>query len=318
MVVSRAIDEKRGSVPYLHRTFHNRESSYNPTLASMNSIWDVAMATSAAPPYFEAHVIGDTTHHDGAVGYNNPAQVVLVDLRDKHGRSPRLIMSIGTGVRGVRRTLPKKDQLGQMRRSDTRWQRFQKHVELASALPDILTDREDVVTNVRSRAQAENFSHFRFDVPNTIGFPADASEQNQHCLGEVPLDEWIPRSTGDDTLAKIRTLTEQYLRLDDTITDLYRIARTLVLVRRQRARTDRWEPYATDLTYRCCEDHCGLDTELKNRPTMRDHLERMHRKTGDELEETLNKYRRAIPSPSENEELARRRRTQSHVINGRV
>jgi hypothetical protein len=257
-------------------------------------------------------VIGDTTHHDGGIGYNNPAHLVLVDLEKKHSRPPRLIMSVGTGEKGTRKTLPKSEQVDEARRSGTRRQRVKKHLELFNALKDVLTNKEDAVTNVGSRAEAERFSSFRFDVPKTIQSSHDGGQSNPHCLGEVPLDEWIPWNTGEVTLGKIQDMTERYLQLEETMIALDESAKMLVLVRRQRARTERWERYATDLTYRCCEDRCGLDRNLKRRPEMRTHLEDMHGKTGDELEETLNRCRRPI------DEMVKKRRTTSYYVNGQL
>jgi hypothetical protein len=269
----------------VHRTYDQGNESYNSGILSRNTICDVAMATSAAPFLFKAHVIGDLTHHDGGLGFNNPAQIAVNEICSRHGRAPRLLLSIGTGDRTDNtQTLSKKEQLKILKQTGTSHrQQFKKYLELVGIAPDMLTDKDQVTINLRSR---EDIDFRRLDVPMDVG-------EHSHCLGEVPLDEWLPRNSGEDTLRKIMTMTSKYVTGGDVQQELDETAQQLVLVRRQRARTDRWERYAMDVAYQCCvTEDCRRSREVKNRPTMRRHLEESHRFfSRRDIEETLNDCR---------------------------
>lgn len=116
---------------------------------------------------------------------------------------------------------------------------------------------------------------------------------------------------------RIERMTRQYLNRAQTREDIEEFAKILVLRRRQRARTDRWERYAMDVRYRCClSDECNFDTEPKSRPTMRRHLEQNHREhvTGrQQLEEKLNDCRENPQTRAEARMPARRRRTTART-----
>ncbi|KAK3382112.1 hypothetical protein B0T24DRAFT_660893 [Lasiosphaeria ovina] len=94
-------DVKARAGPRLFRTYKVRENaSFNCT------IWEACRATSAAPSYFEPIKIGDDgeqeTFVDGALGYNNPIELVLEEARCIFpGRKVACIVSIGTGVATV-------------------------------------------------------------------------------------------------------------------------------------------------------------------------------------------------------------------------
>lgn len=201
MVVSLAVKKigkrrMKRSQGYVHRTFDQPTSFYNAGIASVDPICDVAIATSAAPILFEAHVIGDLTHHDGGIGFNNPAQVAFTELECKHRRSPRLLLSIGTGVKLDDPDQPDTDDFEVPRRTDSsRWQRLKRTVNIIRYASDMLTNKDLVHSMLQSKANIDpNFEYTRLDVPSDI-------QEDGCCLGElVALDEWRPRESGRDTL----------------------------------------------------------------------------------------------------------------------
>jgi uncharacterized protein len=70
---------------------------------------DVALATSAAPTYFEARLVHDSTGRpysliDGGVFASNPAMCAYVDAIDSEPDAEVLLLSLGTG--GLTRPLP--------------------------------------------------------------------------------------------------------------------------------------------------------------------------------------------------------------------
>jgi hypothetical protein len=261
-------------------------------MASKNNIWQAALATCAAPTFFEPHQIGHETHLDGGMGFNNPAKIAYKDVTDRLPCPPKVIISIGTGQKPVKSVITRKDQLGEiMRTPDARRQRVKKLLELLiKHSKDWLTDVEEVDDDVDFMAKQAGCKYKRLYVPNTI-------QEVGHCLGEIPLDDWRPRKGGQVTLERIQRMTNQYLTQRDTDRVLDKYARKLVLIRRQRARTERWERYAMDVTYRCCADeNCNRQLDLKNRPTMRRHLDENHpdltrSKSPQQVESTLNECR---------------------------
>jgi len=65
------------------------------------TIWEAARATSAAPTFFDSIKVGRQEYVDGAVGFNNPVEVVLSEAREIWpGCEPTIqcLASLGTGV----------------------------------------------------------------------------------------------------------------------------------------------------------------------------------------------------------------------------
>ena len=79
--------------------------SYNAEGVSRSkcTIWEAARATSAAPSFFKPMTIENPpppiTYVDGGLGYNNPAQLVLVEARRIWNSKNKdvCLVSIGTG-----------------------------------------------------------------------------------------------------------------------------------------------------------------------------------------------------------------------------
>ena len=150
-------------VPYVFRTYNNTSSSArNPGVANDCQIWQVALATTAAPGYFPTVKFDGKAFVDGGFGSNNPSHEVSMELSNLHPSNPVCLVSIGSGKR---RAVP--------RFSSRPLGRLYCYVRAAV---DLATDTEIVHQNMRGvAARSESFSYFRFDVPG---------------LEDVLLDEW--------------------------------------------------------------------------------------------------------------------------------
>ncbi|ETI21962.1 hypothetical protein G647_06032 [Cladophialophora carrionii CBS 160.54] len=260
--------------------------------ASKMPIWQAAMATTAAPVFFERQHDGNDAYIDGGLGFNNPAKIAYKDVSDRHDLPPKIVISIGTGEKASRPVMSRRNQLGDiMGSSDDRRQRLKKLVELLfKHSKNWLTDVDGVVDDMGFMANMFKFKFTRLSVPNDI-------RPGGHCLGEIPLDDWRPKDGGWTTLERLENLTNTYLAQAETRGMLEECARELVLLRRQRARTERWETYAMDVTYRCCADeNCHPGPYLKNRRSMRRHFDEKHGeltrdKSPQEMENILNTCR---------------------------
>lgn len=282
---------------FIFRSYDHREASnaqfsefiLNRGPACEKPVWYAARATSAAPTWFEPHDDGDAKYIDGAIGANNPSKMALRELDQMFPYKPLLCVSIGTGEKSQKQVVPPKD-LAKFERKYSRRQFIKKYLELTKISTKMLTDTKSSLVDALTLARNMNCSFSRYDVPNDITF-------ENHCLGQVPLDEWIPRQSGADTIAKIRHLVGQYLQHSEVQEALSRDAITLVYLRRKRAKTERWERFATDYRYRCClGESCKETPQLKTRRTIRDHVETSHPeviegKTAREKEQLLNELR---------------------------
>ena len=87
-------DVNTGKV-YLFKTPHHLNYRHHADLPAV----DAALATSAAPTYFPAHVIeGRGTFIDGGLWANNPAMVGLIEALDFLGQPPERIKMLSIGV----------------------------------------------------------------------------------------------------------------------------------------------------------------------------------------------------------------------------
>jgi len=69
-------------------------------MAKFCRIWEAARATSAASTLFDPITIGpnDQTYVDGALGFNNPIQLLDRESKEMWPESDRIFVSIGTGT----------------------------------------------------------------------------------------------------------------------------------------------------------------------------------------------------------------------------
>lgn len=194
-------------------------------------IWQVARATSAAPFFFKDIEIGGERHVDGAVGkMNNPALRAFHGIGHKERYSPSLFISIGTGMKSEKK--PEK------KASRKRWPKFiKRYKDLSQIVEASMTETETTKGDWASACQANDTRWYRFNV--------------NHGLGFIPLDDWRPAGSGAMTLREIERLTQDYITKDPAKKDLNECARYLFEARRSRAKTERWETFATDVEYYC-------------------------------------------------------------------
>ncbi|KAI0384264.1 acyl transferase/acyl hydrolase/lysophospholipase [Hypomontagnella monticulosa] len=309
IVFSFFVNKKTGvsNVPYLWRTYdHEFETGtsdddyppLNPSLAHITPIWQVARATSAAPTYFESIKLGHEKHLDGGMGANNPSLFVLQEIRSKHGRAPALFLSIGCGKNSnVNQAAPEDDE--EFRRTFTvdsgrRKQFLKKWLEIGRSWKHFMTDTEGHhgVDGWKLECIAMNVQHrCRLNVEGR--------------MRDIPLDDWDPPTSGEITLNRIRKETVEYLEKPEVQKRILDMARELVNIRRQRAETERWEVFASDVTYCCPNDNCRRSHNMryKTRHHARQHVtlgceyDRKTNITDAELEHYLNTGRRF---PSDN------------------
>lgn len=221
--------------------------------ASIARVWEVARATSAAPCYFSKYTIDNGTsgtYIDGGMGCNNPADLMRQEVEGIHGRSPELILSIGTGKKAPQQV-------------NTRQHRFFNNARsvfhTVKKLPDIVTESEECHTRLQTyvkglrRERSRDSSipsnypmYHRFNVPG---------------LGTIELDAWestdgSKNPDGGKTLQELKAQTRTYLNSPEVKKRMEACAKELVLTRRKRAKTERWEQFATHTTY-----HCPLEEE---------------------------------------------------------
>ena len=176
-------------------------------MANDCQIWQVALATTAAPRYFPTAKFDGKAYLDGGFGANNPSHEASLELSNLHPSNPTCLVSIGSGKR----------------RAVARFQsrplgRLYSYVEAAVRLA---TDTESVHQNMcEVAARSESFSYFRFDAPG---------------LEDVLLDEWtvkrrkqLPNSEKMHTIDFIEKQTNRYLAQDETGTLIRTCAQMVV------------------------------------------------------------------------------------------
>src|ERR1700733_10460671 len=284
---------------YLFRSY-NRPPDYNsapegdfgplnPGEACREPIWRCARATSAAPFLFAPIRFNGRKFLDGGMGANNPAMIALKEVAQMHPHKPAVLVSIRTGEKpGRLQQKPRtRDQVRQLRRMDrqSRKQGVKKLFEIASMGRNMLTNTTGTAQDVAFITSEMHVRAYRFNVPITAGPPI---------LGSIPLDEWLPAATGDITRNKIRQATDQYLQDPAVNEKLEQFADILVSARRNRARTEHWERFATSVQYHCDnDDRCGRIPTRMTRNELRNHILEVHDLSqGDvDLEQILNQQR---------------------------
>jgi patatin-like phospholipase/acyl hydrolase len=113
-------------------------------------IWEAARATSAASTFFDSIEIGPNHQKfvDGALGYNNPIQLLEREAKDMWPDSEHLFISIGTG------TAPNASLEGNI-------------VTLAKRIQDIVVETEKTHEGFykdHERTLVANQRYFRFNV----------------------------------------------------------------------------------------------------------------------------------------------------------
>ncbi|KAF4342803.1 calcium-independent phospholipase A2-gamma [Fusarium beomiforme] len=304
IAVSWAINKEGGvSKQYVWRSYDNNftpksndSNCWKPSNAGpadTTAIWEVARATTAAPRYFESIKIRGKKFLDGGMVANNPSLLAIREIHNLHGTIPALFVSIGTGLKiaGQRTRTPREasNDITVLRRAATkdnvrRKQFLKKYIEIGRHWKNWMVDcEEDNGTNGwRAHCDAINLTEnlYRLNVGGD--------------LHTIPLDDWRPSNTGEDTLEFIRSQTEAYLEQERVREYIDSIAAKAVEIRRLRAATEQWERFAVDVMYRCLD--CfrrPYDTRAK----LREHLQKGSEHQGSNrieesrLEEVLNAAR---------------------------
>ena len=261
----------------------------NPGEACREPIWRCARATFAAPFLFAPIRFNGRKFLDGGMGANNPAMIALKEVAQMHPHKPAVLVSIGTGEKPGRfQQKPRtRDQVRQLRRMDrqSRKQGVKKLFEIASMGKNMLTDTTGTAQDVAFITSEMHVRAYRFNVPNTAGPPI---------LGSISLDEWLPAASGESTRNKICQATEEYLRIPAVNEKLDQFADILVSARRNRAKTEHWERFATSVQYHCDSDEpCGKIPTRMTRSELRSHILEVHELPQEEvdLEQILNQHR---------------------------
>ncbi|CCT67855.1 uncharacterized protein FFUJ_14606 [Fusarium fujikuroi IMI 58289] len=290
-------NETSPNEPNLPKTDHWSPS--NPGPAHTTAIWEVARATTAAPGYFESIKIIGRKFFDGGMAANNPSLTAVREIHNLHQLVPDLFVSIGTGLK------PHSDD--------------ENNAVLSEANGHTRTPRRETIKDGGRRKQfgkkwweiGKYWKNWMVDTEgphgtngwrdrcNTIKLK-DAYRLNvEGDLHTIPLDDWRPSKTGEDTLSFIEAQTRQYLA-DSNVNDcINSIASKAVEIRRRRAATEQWERFAVDVIY-CCKRNC-TNKKYDTRAQLREHLQKgiAHRgdriSDGKQLEEELNASRSLKP-----------------------
>lgn len=264
--------------PGQHGNVERTGEHLNPAPAHDTPLWQAARATSAAPGYFEKIRIENVDYTDGGLGCNNPAKVAFTDIRQVHGmRPPKLVLSIGTGAKSPCGAAPMTKMQKFKQNVKRPWthqldlmKAFRSSIELATNSERTHRELAALIDDIRRNPLTATLHYFRFNVPGIV---------------DMDLDEWLPRSNGSETKARLRSATEDYLQDARVWKELVECAIRLVEYRRERSATERWEQFATDTLYNC-PSKCNLRRMppecplsglcLKSRAELRRHAFEMH------------------------------------------
>ncbi|KAL2063144.1 hypothetical protein VTL71DRAFT_6216 [Oculimacula yallundae] len=182
--------------PRLFRSYICKDPSYNPT------IWEAARATSAAPQFFKRIRIGDPGAEeefiDGAVGYNNPAKLIIQEAISEYDPDIQVgcIVSIGTGT-------------PRLAGFESPRSLFQKAIptELIAVLVNMATSSESTSHDLEARYQ---------------NFPGLYNRLNvEQGLSAVALGEW-------KKLGEVKTHTLKYLQYPEVNAKIDLIVKSLL------------------------------------------------------------------------------------------
>ena len=282
----------RVRVPYLFRSYRHPKSSLdnplerNPDHLENYQIWQVGLATSAAPSYFESVKLDEDDARfefiDGGFGANNPSEEAYRSVKQLFNNdinSIRLLVSIGTGKNQEASKSPRRG--------------YSKYLSYYNAAAKWATDSEHTHHNVYDALNG-HADYYRLNV--------------EHGLGKMKLDAW-KGDGGIETLDLIRRKTEDYLATDAAQRSIKESARHLVNVRRARAYQqdqDRWERFCHGVEYRCHLPACGhTDVIYTQRRNFRRHLAENHpsNRSEETVETLLDRGKRFPLFPLEGDPL---------------
>ncbi|KAI1317485.1 FabD/lysophospholipase-like protein [Xylariaceae sp. FL0255] len=284
----------RSYTPFSERTLHQNHGQdidmslrlKNPHQGSKISLVKVALAATAAPLYFghyectlsaaqvqaskriptrmptnrsnndgrdQEEETFDYKFEDAGFGLvNNPCRELEKEIGHHHGSTSKILVSIGTARS---RTQDEEKRPGRFALLRTVRRAF-----IVAGDPGPVHEGMEEWAN-----DNENHIYFRFD--GTTGI-------------EMEMDEWLPRRTGQRTLANLSENFRSWLNDQPGVRPkLTRCAKTLVNLRRARlAHSPRWERFALVRYFECRIAKCPKDRDNNwfDRDEFRNHLERDH------------------------------------------
>lgn len=272
-------------------------SKHLPTLqAFAGSALEAALATSAAPTYFQPLVFQDQTFFDGAVGEdsNNPVFLGYHEVKQMHHEEPANITSIGTGILTPDNTY-------------TPGKTFLQKLNLPKAMAKSVGNSDNIHRRFIQHLTPINKLLLIEGTPGILyqrfNLPFDASLGG---ISTIKLDSWDPPIDGSKTTAHIQASVNHYLRDPHVQREMYELAEFLVDLRRQRAKTEAWENKALDHVYYECpsEQKCRRTTRFPSRKALRCHYHCKHPGQERNLEHWLDKGRRLSCLAANNEVIS--------------
>jgi hypothetical protein len=192
-------------------------------------------------------MIDSQEYLDGAVaGHNNPIEIAYDEVKQLFpSHEPKIIISIGTNPKD------KKDEtINNGRTASSTWRAIRRTIKQQK---NAILDSRAVHKNFQDEhgfsscyknnnglKKSEKPLYFRFEVPSDLPFK------------DVRLGDWKGLN-GSDTKNAISEPTKEYLDRHAINTEIMECAKQLVQIRRERAKTERWEAFALDarLHYLC-------------------------------------------------------------------
>jgi hypothetical protein len=211
------------------------------------ALWKAGRATSAAPGWFPSIKIGGRWYQDGAVAkHNNPIDAAFNEVKQMlPSQDPSVIISIGTGVKPE-----KQGAHSDPREAPSRWSWYKDTIaQYKRSLGNSVEVHQRFATRLDREyrhSRTRKPKYFRWDVPG--GFPT------------VEFGDWKGLD-GIETRDALRFPTESYCK-DQVQKEIQECARTLVEIRRRRAKTARWESFALNSRlYYVCPSSIGHEAE---------------------------------------------------------
>ncbi|KAF4338456.1 hypothetical protein FBEOM_7644 [Fusarium beomiforme] len=232
------------------------------------TISDVALATTATPPYFDPIQIQGVKFLGGGTEMNNIFLQALNEIEHLHWKAPAVIVCFG---RAKGRLIPSTSISGQKG-----W--------VHDVIPGLPRKEGKWHTRTDNR-KGIDVSYYRVRAKQRYILDAEGD------LSKFPFDDWRPPTTGETTFQEVNDITNAYLEVSSVRGMIDSIAQEAVRIRRSRARTERWETFAVDVVYICpiCSDL------YQSRADLRGHLKQYHadiQMSDQECEATLDEARR--------------------------
>jgi len=273
----------------------------NPGHAHRIPIYEVARATSAAPTYFDPITIQNRKFGDGGFGCNNPSMELMMEVGQRHGgrNAIHLFVSIGTGESVISRF--------------AEWPGLAELYTYLKAAKKLATDSQRVADDMVFQ-QNEGLPYHRFNVP----VKDNDSVIGGKVLSEMKMDEWkgkggLKRRAENETLKKIREVTEKYCNIDSVRHELHEVAEKLVSLRRERAKTAFWSLASTGLRFRCAVPACPKSQKLRySEINLRKHISVNHNEYFDAL--IKKEAQQARASQARNQDAQQGQRTEDQNL----